>query len=102
MKCQFLPIHSPVMLRVIKDGMSFIFDEIERWASTASAGELLFVVLLFFTCIEQILYLFPATYVYRKGIPIRRIPVSNEHISMLTDKDLQPRNLSSKMEVPVC
>ncbi len=77
--------------------MEFILNEIQRWINTASTGELLFGSLLFLVLIEQILYLFPATYVYRRGILIRQIPIANVEVSFLSDKKTRPKNLSLKM-----
>ena len=77
--------------------MELILNEVQRWISTASIGELLFGSLLFLVLIEQILYLLPVSYVYQSGILFRQILISNHKVSFLTDKKTQPKNLSLRM-----
>jgi hypothetical protein len=43
--------------------MELILNEVQRLIKTASTGELLFGALLFLALIEQILYLFPVSYI---------------------------------------
>jgi len=81
----------------INEILLLISDAILGWIGSASTGDLIHASILFLVCIEQILYNVLGSYVYRIGLPVKKVSISDEHIVLLTDKEYQPRNVVSKI-----